>query len=79
MSKNKNKNLELSLQQIVKDHGTEAIMRLGERPKSNIKTISTGSLSLDECLGGGIPEGRIIEVYGPESSGKTTLSLHIIA
>jgi len=54
-------------------------MRLGERPKSNIKTISTGSLSLDECLGGGIPEGRIIEIYGPESSGKTTLTLHVIA
>ena len=80
MSKNnKNKNLELSIQQIVKDHGTEAIMRLGERPKSNIKTVSTGSLSLDECLGGGIPEGRIIEIYGPESSGKTTLTLHVIA
>ena len=79
MSKNKNKNLELSIQQIVKDHGNEAIMRLGERPKNNIKTISTGSLSLDECLGGGIPEGRIIEIYGPESSGKTTLTLHVIA
>ena len=79
MAKDKNKNLELSIQQIVKDHGTEAIMRLGERPKSNIKTVSTGSLSLDECLGGGIPEGRIIEIYGPESSGKTTLTLHIIA
>ncbi len=80
MSKDKkNKNLELSIQQIVKDHGNEAIMRLGERPKSNIKTISTGSLSLDECLGGGIPEGRIIEIYGPESSGKTTLTLHVIA
>ena len=75
----KNKNLELSIQQIVKDHGNEAIMRLGERPKSNIKTTSTGSLSLDECLGGGIPEGRIIEIYGPESSGKTTLTLHVIA
>ena len=80
MSKNnKNKNLELSIQQIIKDHGTEAIMRLGERPKSNIKTVSTGSLSLDECLGGGIPEGRIVEIYGPESSGKTTLTLHVIA
>ena len=79
MAKDKNKNLELSIQQIVKDHGNEAIMRLGERPKSNIKTISTGSLSLDECLGGGIPEGRIIEIYGPESSGKTTLTLHVIA
>ena len=80
MSKDsKNKNLELSIQQIVKDHGNEAIMRLGERPKSNIKTVSTGSLSLDECLGGGIPEGRIVEIYGPESSGKTTLTLHVIA
>ena len=79
MSKDKNKNLELSIQQIVKDHGSEAIMRLGERPKTNIKTISTGSLSLDECLGGGIPQGRVIEIYGPESSGKTTLTLHIIA
>ena len=79
MSKDKNKNLELSIQQIVKDHGSEAIMRLGERPKTNIKTISTGSLSLDECLGGGIPQGRVIEIYGPESSGKTTLTLHVIA
>ena len=76
---NKNKNLELAILQIEKDHGTEAIMRLGKKVKSNIDTISTGSISLDECLGGGIPEGRVIEVYGPESSGKTTLTLHIIA
>ena len=75
----KNKNLELAILQIEKDHGNEAIMRLGKKTKSNINTISTGSISLDECLGGGIPEGRIIEIYGPESSGKTTLTLHIIA
>ena len=80
MSKqDKNKNLELAIMQIEKDHGNEAIMRLGQKAKSNIKTISTGSISLDECLGGGIPEGRIIEIYGPESSGKTTLTLHVIA
>ena len=75
----KNKNLELAILQIEKDHGNEAIMRLGNKKNTSISTISTGSLSLDECLGGGIPEGRIIEIYGPESSGKTTLSLHIIA
>ena len=80
MSKqDKNKNLELAIMQIEKDHGNEAIMRLGQKTKSSIKTISTGSISLDECLGGGIPEGRIIEIYGPESSGKTTLTLHVIA
>ena len=75
----KNKNLELAILQIEKDHGNEAIMRLGMKNKTTLNTISTGSLSLDECLGGGIPEGRIIEIYGPESSGKTTLTLHIIA
>ena len=80
MSKqDKNKSLELAILQIEKDHGNEAIMRLGAKNKSNLNTISTGSISLDECLGGGIPEGRIIEIYGPESSGKTTLTLHIIA
>ena len=80
MSKqDKNKNLELAILQIEKDHCNEAIMRLGKKGRSNIKTISTGSISLDECLGGGIPEGRIVEIYGPESSGKTTLTLQVIA
>ena len=80
MSKqDKNKSLELAILQIEKDHGSEAIMRLGAKTKSSIDRISTGSLSLDECLGGGIPEGRVIEIYGPESSGKTTLTLHVIA
>ena len=79
IKQDKNKSLELAILQIEKDHGNEAIMRLGAKPKRDINTISTGSISLDACLGGGIPQGRIIEIYGPESSGKTTLTLHIIA
>ena len=77
---NKNKNLELAILQIEKDHGSEAIMRLGKKAKSSIDTISTGSISLDAAIGiGGVPRGRIIEIYGPESSGKTTLTLHFTA
>lgn len=76
----KKKALETALSQIEKDHGKGAIMRMGESPSVNVESISTGSLSLDLALGiGGVPRGRIIEIYGPESSGKTTLALHIIA
>lgn len=71
--------LKLAVTQIEKQFGSGSIMRLGENHKINIETISSGSLSLDIALGGGIPRGRVIEVYGPESSGKTTLALHVIA
>ena len=60
--------------------GDESIMKLGDKPKVNVNAISTGSIGLDAALGiGGLPRGRIIEIFGPESSGKTTLSLHVIA
>lgn len=69
-----------ALAQIEKEYGKGAIMKLGDETKLNIESISTGSISLDMATGiGGIPKGRIIEVYGPESSGKTTLTLHMIA
>lgn len=73
------KAIDLALTQIEKSYGKGAIMKLGDAKKIQIETIPTGSLSLDLALGGGIPRGRIVEIYGPESSGKTTLSLHIIA
>ena len=76
----KKKALETAIAQIERNYGKGAIMRLGDNLAVNVDTISTGSLSLDLALGiGGIPKGRIIEIYGPESSGKTTLALHIIA
>jgi recombination protein RecA len=68
-----------ALAQIQKQFGDGAIMKLGDTPRQKIETLPTSSISLDEALGGGIPKGRIIEIYGPESSGKTTLALHIIA
>ena len=74
------KALETVLEQIEKTHGKGAIMRLGENIGVNVEAVPTGSLSLDLALGiGGVPKGRIIEIYGPESSGKTTLALHIAA
>jgi len=75
----KNDAIKNALAQIEKNFGQGAIMKLGERSKVKIETIATGSISLDRALGGGIPKGRVIEIYGPESSGKTTLALHIIA
>ena len=77
----KSKNLEQALLQIEKAYGKGAIMKLGEDASNqNVDVISTGCLTLDLALGvGGIPKGRIIEIYGPESSGKTTVSLHVIA
>jgi recombination protein RecA len=77
----KQKALEAALGQIEKAFGKGSVMRLGQRPAiSDVATISTGSLGLDMALGiGGLPKGRIIEIYGPESSGKTTLSLHVVA
>jgi len=76
----KKKALETALSQIEKSHGKGSIMRMGDRQVVNVDSISTGSISLDFALGiGGVPKGRIVEIYGPESSGKTTLALHIIA
>lgn len=80
MAVDKNKALETALSQIEKQFGKGAVMRLGENKHMSVDHISTGSLSLDIALGiGGLPRGRIVEIYGPESSGKTTLSLHCIA
>ena len=76
----KKKALATTLAQIEKSYGKGAIMKLGENASMNVSAVSTGSLSLDLALGiGGVPRGRIIEIYGPESSGKTTVALHIIA
>jgi len=76
----KKKALEAALAQIEKNYGKGAIMRLGDDIPVNVEAISTGSLSLDLALGiGGVPRGRIVEIFGPESSGKTTLALHILA
>lgn len=73
-------NIEDTLQAIKTKFGDDAIMKLGEKPRVNINAISTGSIGLDAALGiGGLPRGRIVEIFGPESSGKTTLSLHVIA
>jgi recombination protein RecA len=72
--------LKIAIEQIEKQHGKGSVMRLGEGPIAQIDVISTGSISLDAALGiGGIPRGRVVEIFGPESSGKTTLCLHIIA
>ena len=79
-SAQRNKNLDLALQQIAKDYGDGAIMRLGDHSQTNIDVIPTGNILIDRALGvGGVPRGRIVEIYGPESSGKTTLTLTIIA
>ena len=76
----KKKALQTALAQIDKNFGKGTVMRLGDRPEMNVEAIPTGSLALDAALGiGGVPKGRIIEIYGPESSGKTTLALHIVA
>ena len=74
------KSLEMAMDQIEKDHGKGSIMKLGDKPAAKIEAISSGSISLDAALGiGGVPRGRIVEIYGPESSGKTTVCLHVIA
>ncbi|MBQ1715490.1 MAG: recombinase RecA [Firmicutes bacterium] len=76
----KDKALEAALQQIQKQFGKGAIMKMGDESHLNIEAISTGSISLDMATGiGGVPKGRIVEIFGPESSGKTTLALHIVA
>ncbi len=79
LSKEKDKALTLVLGQIERNFGKGSIMRLGDASRMRVETISTGALTLDLALGGGYPKGRVVEVYGPESSGKTTLTLHAIA
>ncbi len=74
------KALEEALKRIERDYGKGTIMRLGDDISVNVEALSTGSLALDLALGiGGVPKGRIVEIYGPEASGKTTLALHIAA
>ena len=74
------KTLESTISQIERNFGKGSVMRLGQQDKIEIESIPTGSLSLDLELGiGGLPKGRIVEIYGPESSGKTTLALHVLA
>ena len=76
----KSRALETALSQIEKSFGKGAIMRLGENAGLNVEAIPTGSIALDAATGiGGLPRGRIVEIYGPESSGKTTLALHVVA
>jgi len=75
----KQKALNLVLNQIERNFGKGAIVRLGDATRMRVETISSGSLTLDLALGGGLPKGRVIEIYGPESSGKTTVALHAIA
>ena len=80
VSAQRNKNLELAIQQIEKDYGSEAIRRLGDASTSPVDVIPTGNILIDRALGvGGFPRGRIVEIYGPESSGKTTLTLTVVA
>src|SRR4029077_10779405 len=76
----RNKNLDLAIQQIAKDYGDGAIMRLGDDKVVDIEVIPTGNILIDRALGvGGVPRGRVVEIFGPESSGKTTLTLTVIA
>ena len=80
MALDKQKALDTALGQIEKQFGKGAVMRLGQNSHLNVEAISTGSISLDVALGiGGVPRGRIVEIYGPESSGKTTVALHVVA
>ncbi|MFM1842841.1 MAG: recombinase, partial [Cyanobacteriota bacterium] len=78
-SSDRDKALDAALAQIERSFGKGAIMRLGDAVQMRVETLSTGALTLDLALGGGLPKGRIIEIYGPESSGKTTLALHAVA
>jgi len=74
------KNLEMALSQIEKQYGKGSVMRMGERTTMGIEAISTGAMSLDIALGiGGLPRGRVVEIYGPESSGKSTMAMHVVA
>ncbi|MEI8233797.1 MAG: recombinase RecA [Verrucomicrobiota bacterium] len=76
----RNKNLDLAIQQIEKDYGTGAIMRLGDKTSMEVEVIPSGNILIDRALGvGGFPRGRVVEIFGPESSGKTTLTLTVVA
>ena len=78
--KEKNKALNAAISQIDQNFGKGSVMRLGQQQAMDVESISTGSLSLDLALGiGGLPKGRVVEIYGPESSGKTTLALQVVA
>lgn len=81
MDNNKKKALDAAINQIERAYGKGAVMKLGDHTEGhNVETVPTGALSLDIALGaGGVPKGRIVEIYGPESSGKTTVALHMIA
>ena len=79
MSDDRKKALELAISQIEKQFGKGSIMKLGKSMVTKLDTITTGALSLDLALGGGIPRGRIVEIFGPESSGKSTLAMSIVA
>lgn len=80
MDSDKKKALEVAMAKIDKDHGKGAVMRLGDKPSEKLPVIPTGALTLDTALGvGGVPRGRIVEIYGSEASGKTTIALHLIA
>ena len=80
MDKEKQKALDQAFKQIEKKYGKGSVMKMGDAPKIEIEAIPTGAINLDIGLGiGGLPRGRVIEIYGPESSGKTTLALHVIA
>ena len=77
---NKNKAIDMAVSQIEKLFGKGSIMKLGEKPLEEVPVVSTGSISLDMALGiGGLPRGRVVEIYGPEASGKTTLALHVVS
>ena len=79
-SNEKKRALDMALAGIEKQFGKGAIIRMGDRPVQNIQVIPTGCLDLDMALGvGGLPRGRVVEIYGPESSGKTTVALHVVA
>ena len=80
MNKNRKEALDTAIAQIEKAYGKGAVMKLGQNTTMQVEAVSTGSLSLDLALGvGGLPRGRVVEIYGPESSGKTTLALHAVA
>src|SRR3970040_1877845 len=80
MTEERSKALQAAVTQIKKQFGEGAVMRLGEATHLGVKTIPTGSLALDQALGvGGIPRGRVTEIYGPEASGKTTICQHLVA